>query len=130
MSDVQGMVVLYHGTDLTSVMDILKNGLDEQRLTVLQANRKTQSRPGWYVTYNFAAAWYFASIAPGNKDKYAVIEVKLFVEHLEMLIDQGLAQKSKVLNVLFAADQICFDFQAFTFLNTHALFRPCQMEED
>jgi hypothetical protein len=121
----QGTVIFYHGTDLDSLLNILNDGLQVDKLRRLQSKHKVQSGAGWYVTDNISAAWYFATIAYGNKDRgSAVVEIELFIEHFELLVDQGLVKKSKIVNVHFDADQYLFDIQAFEFLNQHAAFRP------
>ena len=129
--DKQNTIALYHGTDLKSAIDILTHGLDAHKLGTLQAGRKVQLGKGWYTTDNATAALYFASIAPGNMDKGAtVLEIELFVEHLEMLIEQRLVKTGKIANVQFDADQYLFDIQTFEFLNQHATLRPYKWREE
>lgn len=127
----QGTVIFYHGTDLDSLLSILNDGLQADKLHELQSKHRVQAGTGWYVTDDISAAWYFATIAYGNRDRgSAVIEIELFVEHFELLVDQGLVQKSKITNVHFAADQYRFSVQAFEFLNQHAAFRPYEPPEE
>ncbi|MEZ4736842.1 MAG: hypothetical protein R3E79_57910 [Caldilineaceae bacterium] len=127
----QGTVIFYHGTDLDSLLSILNEGLQADKLRELQSKRKVQAGSGWYVTNNISAAWYFASIAYGNTDRgSAVVEIELFIEHFELLVDQGLVKKSKIVNVHFDAEQYLFDLQAFEFLNQHAAFRPYEPPEE
>jgi hypothetical protein len=127
----QGTVIFYHGTDLDSLLSILNEGLQADKLHRLQSRRKVQAGAGWYVTDDIRAAWYFGTIAYGNKDKgSAVVEVELFIEHFELLVEQGLVKKSKIVNVHFDADQYLFDLQAFEFLNQHAAFRPYEPPEE
>jgi hypothetical protein len=126
-----GIAILFHGTDLDSALIILEHGLDTHQLRARQGGRRAQLGPGWYTTDDITAAWFFASIAPGNVDKgFTIIQVELFVEHLEMLLQQGLAKKSKIANVWFDADQYRFDPQAFPFLNEYAVFRPYLQQEE
>jgi hypothetical protein len=125
----QGTVIQYHGTDWESALDILNHGLNVARLQQLQYGRSIQLGPGWYTTDDFNIAWYFASIAPGTIDQtYTVIEIELYLEHLESLVEQGLARKSKIINVPFQGEQYWFHFDALEFLNQHAVFRPYQGE--
>ena len=127
----QGTVIFYHGTDLDSLLSVLNDGLHADKLRELQSKRRVQSGLGWYVTDDIRAAWYFASIAYGNTDSgCAVIEIELFIEHFELLVDQELVKKSKIMNVEFEADQYLFDVQAFEFLNQHAAFRPYESPEE
>ena len=121
----QGTVVLYHGTDWESALDILNHGLNIENLRRLQDERETQLGPGWYTTDDINIAWYFASIAPGALDKrYTVIQMEMHLEHLESLVEQGLASKSKITNVPFQGEQYWFHFDALEFLNQQAVFRP------
>ena len=53
-----------------------------------------------------------------------VVEMELFLEHLESLFEQGLAAKSEILNVFFQGEQIWFHLDALDFLNQNAVFRP------
>jgi|688.fasta_scaffold154300_2 hypothetical protein len=127
----QGTVIFYHGTDLDSLLSILNEGLQVDKLHHLQSMREVQSGAGWYVTDDIRAAWYFATIAYGNTYKgSAVVELELFIEHFELLVEQGLVKKSKIVNVHFDADQYLFDLQAFEFLNQHAAFRPYEPPEE
>ena len=117
--------VLYHGTDVDSALDILNNGLDVEHLLALQAGRLVQVRTGWYTVLAPEVAWFFASLAPGDKGQgYTVIEMHLKASDLETLSARGLAIRSIIRNVSFVAEQIWFDVAAFEFLNSHAEFRP------
>jgi len=114
----QGTILLYHGTDWESALDILNFGLKLEKVRQLQLGRVTQLGPGWYTTDDAGIAWYFASIGPGTVDqRYTVIEMELHLEHLESLLERGLASKSKIINVPFQGEQYWFDFNAFAFLN-------------
>src|SRR5215475_7292448 len=57
-------MILYHGTDVDSVLDILNHGLDAAKLKALQLDRPTQLGRGWYAAYEAEVAWFFASLAP------------------------------------------------------------------
>ena len=71
-------MILYHGTDLDSALDILNHGLDASKLSRLQAGRPTQLGSGWYAATGPEAAWFFASLAPGNRDRgFTVIELEI-----------------------------------------------------
>lgn len=92
----QGTAIFYHGTDVDSLLSILNEGLQAEKLRRLQSKRKVQAGAGWYVTDNISAAWYFATIAYGNEDKgSAVVEIELFIEHFELLVDQGFVKKAR-----------------------------------
>ena len=121
----QGTVILYHGTDLESAIDIIQNGLNLNNLIHQQDGQPTQLGIGWYTTDNIDIAWYFASIAPGALDhKYVVIVIEMFQEHLESLFEQGLLIKQEIINVTFQGDQYWFHPDSFNFLNQQAYFRP------
>jgi len=45
-------VILYHGTDQASALDILNHGLNVEHLRQFQAVRVTQLGEGWYTTDN------------------------------------------------------------------------------
>ena len=118
-------IVLYHGTDVDSALDILNNGLNTERLLAMQTGRSVQVRAGWYTALDPEVAWFFASLSPGDKGRgYTVIEMHLKTNYLEELFARGLASRSIIRNVPFVAEQIWFDLAAFEFLNTHAEFRP------
>lgn len=124
MSD-SGTVILYHGTDVESALDILNHGLNVERLLELQSKRPVQMGAGWYTTEDIDVAWYFAALSLETMyQEGTVIEMELFVEHFESLIEQGLAVKSEIHNVLFQGEQIWFHLNAFEFLNQNAIFRP------
>jgi len=123
----QGSVVLYHGTDWESALDILNNGLNAKHLLHLQTQRSVQMGPGWYTTEQINVAWFFASTALRAFDQgFTVIEMEIYLEHLESLLEQGLAVKSRIINVLFEGEQIWFHLTAFEFLNQQTVFRPHQ----
>jgi hypothetical protein len=118
-------IVFYHGTDVDSALDILNNGLNAEHLLAMQTERSVQIRPGWYTALDPEVAWFFASLAPGDKGRgYTVIEIHLKTGDLESLFARGLASRSIIRNVPFVAEQIWFDLAAFEFLNLHAEFRP------
>lgn len=119
-----GAIILYHGTDWESALDILNHGIDITKLRYLQ-QAVTQLGEGFYTTNDIDTAWYFASTAPGSIDKnYTVIEIELLVEHLESLFEQSLAIRHSIINVQFQGEQIWFHPDAFDFMNENALFRP------
>lgn len=124
------LIVLYHGTDIDSALDILNNGLDTQRLLTLQSDRVTQLGIGWYATDEPETAWFFASLAPGNTGHgYTVIEMELSKYELELLIQRGLAVRREIVNVPFLAEQYWFALDIFELLNERAIFRPYQKQE-
>ena len=55
MSD-SGTVILYHGTDVESALDILNHGLNVDRLLELQSKRPVQMGAGWYTTEDIDVA--------------------------------------------------------------------------
>ena len=123
-------VVLYHGTDWESALDILNHGLNIENLRALQIGRMTQLGEGWYTTDNVDIAWYFASIAPGAiENSYTVIEMIIHLEHLESLFEQRRVIKHQIVNVLFQGEQYWFHPDAFRFLNQHEFFQPYSGEE-
>ena len=118
-------IVLYHGTDVDSALDILNNGLDAEHLVAMQAGRPVQIRTGWYTALDPEVAWFFASLALGDKGQgYTVIEMHLGASDLETLFARGLASRSIIRNVPFVTEQIWFGVAALEFLNSHAEFRP------
>lgn len=118
-------VTLYHGTDWESALDILNYGLDLGHLQRFQVGRMTQLGEGWYTTDSVDIAWYFASIAPGSVgNSYTVIEMRILWEHLETLLDQRLAIKSPINNVLFEGEQYWFHPDSFPVLNEQVVFHP------
>ncbi len=122
--DSPGSIVFYHGTDWESALDILNHGLDIVKLRRLQ-RAVTQLGEGLYTTDNLDTAWFFASIAPGAADiSYTVLEIELLVEHLESMLEQGLAIRQTIINVVFPSEQIWFHPDTFAFINKNALFRP------
>lgn len=129
MSD-SSTVILYHGTDFDSALKILNYGLDPQDLEFWQRGRRLQSGPGWYTTDDIIAASYFASIAPGNRNRgNTIIVMEMFLEHLEMLLEQGVCRKETIRNVYFEAEQYWFDLKTLSFLNENAIFRPYFWED-
>ena len=123
-------MILYHGTDIDSALDILNHGLDAAKLTALQGDRPTQLGRGWYATYEADVAWFFASLAPGNVGRgYTVIEIDIPEDILTQLVTARQAFRSAILNVPFSAQQYWFDPRAFEVLNAHATFRPYAGQE-
>ena len=121
----QGTIILYHGTAIESALDILNNGLNVEKLVEIQSKRVVQIGSGWYATESIDVAWFFASTALETMDQEGtVVEMELFLEHLESLFEQGLAAKSEILNVFFQGEQIWFHLDALDFLNQNAVFRP------
>jgi hypothetical protein len=97
-------MILYHGTDIDSALDILNHGLDAAKLTALQGDRPTQLGRGWYATYEADVAWFFASLAPGNVGRgYSVIEIDIPEDILTQLVTARQAFRSAILNVPFGA---------------------------
>jgi hypothetical protein len=119
------LMILYHGTDIDSALDILNHGLDAAKLTALQRERPTQLGRGWYATYEAEVAWFFASLAPGNVGRgYTVIEIDIPEDVLNQLVEARQAIQSAIANVPFGAQQYWFDLRAFAVLNARATFRP------
>ncbi|ETW98949.1 hypothetical protein [Candidatus Entotheonella palauensis] len=123
-------MILFHGTDIDSALDILNNGLDATKLRALQLNRPTQLGMGWYAACDAEVAWFFASLAPGNKGRgYTVIEIDIPENILQQLITSQFALRHTIANVPFGAQQYRFDVAAFVTLNAHAVFRPHTRQE-
>ena len=123
-------MLLYHGTDIDSALDILNHGLDAAKLTALQLERPTQLGPGWYAAYEPEVAWFFASLAPGNVGRgYTVIAIDIPDDVLNQLVAARQAVRSALVNVPFGAQQYWFDLRAFAVLNAHATFRPYAGQE-
>jgi len=123
-------MLLYHGTDIDSALDILNHGLDATKLTALQLDRPTQLGRGWYAAYEAEVAWFFASLAPGNVGRgYTVIEIDIPEDILNQLIIAQQAMRGAIMNVPFGAQQYWFDLRAFEVLNAHATFRPYAGQE-
>ena len=123
-------MILYHGTDIDSALDILNHGLDAAKLTALQLDRPTQLGRGWYAAYEAEVAWFFASLAPGNVGRgYTVIEIDIPDDMLNQLVAVRQAIRSAIVNVPFGAQQYWFDLRAFAVLNAHATFRPYAGQE-
>jgi hypothetical protein len=123
-------MILYHGTDIDSALDILNHGLDAAKLTALQLDRPTQLGRGWYATSDAEVAWFFASLAPGNVGRgYTVIEIDIPDDILNQLVAARQAIRSAIVNVPFGAQQYWFDLRAFAVLNAHATFRPYAGQE-
>lgn len=130
MSD-NSTIILYHGTDVDSALNILNHGLNEQNLEFWQAGRRLQSGTGWYTSDSAIAAHYFGVIAPGNRGQgNTIIAMEIFLEHLEMLLEQRLCKRELIRNVFFEADQYWFDKKTLPFLNEHALFRPYFLKDE
>lgn len=118
-------MLLYHGTDMDSALDILNHGLDADRLTALQHNRPPQLGTGWYAACEAEVAWFFASLAPGNVGRgYTVIEIDIPDNLLNDLIAAKQAVQSTIANVPFVAQQYLFTVDAFAILNARATLRP------
>ena len=123
-------MILYHGTDIDSALDILNYGLDAAKLTALQLDRPTQLGHGWYAAYEAEVAWFFASLAPGNVGRgYTVIEIDIPDDILNQLVAARQAIGRAIVNVPFGAQQYWFDLRAFAVLNAHATFRPYAGQE-
>jgi len=123
-------MILYHGTDVDSALDILNHGLDTAKLRTLQLDRPTQLGRGWYAAYEAEVAWFFASLAPGNVGRgYTVIEIDIPEDILTQLVAARQAIRSAIVNVPFGAQQYWFDLRAFEVLNAHATFRPYAGQE-
>jgi len=121
-------IILYHGTDVDSALEILNHGINIEKLRLLQTG-DTQFGEGFYTANNVEVAWFFASMAPGTLSKsYTVIECELLVEHLESLLEQGLALQALIVNTASIGEQIWFHPDAFEFVNDHAEFRPLSKE--
>jgi hypothetical protein len=114
---------LYHGTDVDSALDILNNGLDAEKLLVLQT-QPVQLGTGWYSAFDADVAWFFASIAPRAILGYTVIEMSLPIAKLKHLLAAELARQNTIANVPFIAKQVWFSVNSFDFLNEQAEFRP------
>ena len=125
MSKSSDTLIFYHGTDLDSALHILNNGLDPQRLMVLQSGRPVHLGQGWYTSLDSEVAWFFAPLAPGNVGRgYTVVEMRLSKNDFETLVEQNLVVKSQIMNVMFIAEQYWFHPSSFDFLNAKAIFRP------
>lgn len=124
-------MILYHGTDLESALMILNDGLDAQMLSRLQETRPIQLGHGWYTATEPEAAWFFASLAPGNRGHgYTVVELELSDEIVEQLLTSGQAKAAPIRNVPFLAEQLWFAVSTFAILNREGVFRPCRKKED
>jgi len=118
-------MILYHGTDVDSALDILNNGLSAEQLRLRQSSRQTQLGPGLYVAEDPEIAWFFASLAPGNSERgYTVIEIELPDVTFTNLRRSGFVHAEAIVNVPFSAGQYRFDLAAFDEINEIALFRP------
>lgn len=126
--DSSDLIILYHGTDVDSALDVLNHGISLEKLRILQIG-STQYGEGFYTTNNVEVAWFFASMAPGTLAKsYTVIECELLVEHLDDLLEQGLALRAPIANTAFVGEQIWFHPDAFEFVNENTKFRPLGKE--
>ncbi|MBX3052084.1 MAG: hypothetical protein KF753_11450 [Caldilineaceae bacterium] len=120
----------YHGTDIDSALDILNDGLSVERLRLLQSLRQTQLGPGLYVTEDPETAWFFASLAPGNRGRgYTVLEIELADSAFEKLRRNGFVYVEEIVNVPFRAMQYRFALTAFAEINAQAIFRPFRRQE-
>jgi len=119
------IVILYHGTDQESALNILNHGLNVEHLRKFQVVSVTQLGEGWYTTDNVDIAWYFASIAPGTIDSgYTVIEMIISSALLENLLEQELVSRQSIVNVSFLGEQYWFHPEVFQILNQQATFQP------
>ena len=117
-------MILYHGTDIDSALDIHK-GLDAGKLIALQHVRSTQVGVGWYAACDAEIAWFFASLAPGNVGRgYAVIEIDIPEDVFNQVLAARQAIRSAIANVLFVAQQYWFDIGSFALLNARTTYRP------
>lgn len=118
-------MILYHGTDVDSALDILNYGLDASKLLPLQQDRPSQLGMGWYASCQADVAWFFASLAPGNVGRgYTVIEIDIPEAVLDQLVTERQAIRHTIANVPFDAQQYWFSTNAFEVLNRQAIFRP------
>ncbi|MEZ4616411.1 MAG: hypothetical protein R2867_13040 [Caldilineaceae bacterium] len=123
-------MILYHGTDLDSALAILNHGLDGSKLNKLQTGRPTQIGIGWYSATEPEAAWFFASLAPGNQDKgFTVIELEISDVTIKQLVASGQVMVTDIRNVPFVAKQVWFDINTFATVNREGVFRPCRNKE-
>ena len=123
------MPVLYHGTDVHSALFILNHGLNSEYLLALQ-RRPSQLGIGLYTSVDVSVAWFFASMAPGNRGQgYTVIEMSVSEQHYRLLVAKNWALERAIVNVPFAAIQVWFHVDSFSFLNLYADFRPCNLQE-
>ena len=116
-------VILYHGTDVESALDILNNGLSEDELNKRQTE-SVQLGPGWYAAVEPDVAWFFATLAADALDRCTVVEMLITEEELDDLLTMELARREIIGSVPFEGEQIWFSPEAFDFLNEHALFVP------
>lgn len=123
-------MILYHRTDVDSALDILNNGFDAGRLRELQAVRPTQSGAGLYAASDPEIAWFFASMAPGNRGRgYTVIEVEVADRDFQQLERDGYIHREEIVNVPFRALQYRIQPEAFAILNQQAGLRPHRRPE-
>lgn len=124
------MPVLYHGTDVHSALVILNHGLNSKHLLALQ-RRPSQLGSGLYTSFDVSVAWFFASMAPGNRGHgYTVIKLSLSVQHYGQLLQNQWAVERSIVNVPFTATQVWFHIDSFGFLNLYADIRPCNRQEE
>lgn len=98
-------MILYHGTDVDSALDILNHGLNAMTLLPLQQS-PTQLGIGWYAACEADVAWFFASLAPGNVGRgYTVIEIDIPDDVLNRLLTDRQAILNTIANVSFSAEQ-------------------------
>ena len=75
-------MILYHGTDIDSALDILNHGLDAGKLTALQRERPAQLGHGWYAAFEVLNAHatfrpYAGRSRPMAKPTYTDADVRL-----------------------------------------------------
>lgn len=117
------VVILYHGTDVDSALDILNNGLNQERLLNHQ-NEDLQLGSGWYTAIEPNVAWFFATLAAEALELCTVIEMHIKEELLGDLLKRDWARREVVVNVPFEGEQIWFAIDAFDLLNEQAQFVP------
>jgi len=117
-------IVLYHGTDIYSGLDILNNGLNADKLKAKQI-KFVQLGLGFYTTPELEVAKFFGSLAVTSPViQFTVIEMSLPNIVLAELLLTGQARREKIVNVHFMAEQIWFNITCFDRLNEQAEFKP------
>jgi len=118
------IVTLYHGTDITSALDILNNGLNVKQLQAKQ-KRPLQLGLGWYAALESEVAEFFGSLATNiTGEHYTIIQMSLSNSDLDYLFATKQARQEVITNVHFVAEQIWFSPTSFDFLNERATFSP------
>lgn len=85
---------------------------------------------GWYAATGPEAAWFFASVAPGNRDRgFTVIELEVSELTVKQFIAAGQAVVADIRNVPFFAQQVWFAINTFVTLNSEGVFRSCRSKE-